>query len=98
MTPSPETPVARSRYSSKLRAYMRSYDVLCHVAVPQSQELEGSYHAASTVTEEEDFVVSATVRENPTLHICGRPGLILGVHFCIKICVATSLQCKEPLQ
>jgi hypothetical protein len=66
MTPSPETPVARSRYSSKLRAYMRSYDVLCHVAVPQSQEVEGSYHAASTVTEEEDFVVSATVRVRST--------------------------------
>jgi hypothetical protein len=45
---------------------MRSYDVLCHVAVPQSQEVEGSYHAASTVTEEEDFVVSATVRVRST--------------------------------
>jgi hypothetical protein len=66
MTPPPETPVARSRYSSKLRAYMRPYDVLCHVAVPRSQQVEGSYHAASTVTEEEDFVVSAIVRVRST--------------------------------
>jgi hypothetical protein len=35
--------------------------------------------------------------ENPSLHIRGRPGLILDVYFCIKICAATCPQCKEPL-
>jgi hypothetical protein len=34
---------------------------------------------------------------NPILHICGRPGLIVGVHSCLEIHASSTVHCKEPL-